>query len=77
MVLAYWDSIAEILLPPVAHPQTLQVPRLGNHTQSNVSDTVTDPDILGYPQRMRPDTPPRHRLPLEAADLPVVHREHY
>lgn len=72
-VLAHLDAVEEVLLPPVAHPHTLQVPMGGNSMRSNIQGSFTAPDTLGYRQHTGPDTAPGHELLPEASDLPIVH----
>lgn len=62
-------SIDEIVLVLVAHPQTLGVPTLGDHAPPKVLGAVTDFDIPGCLQHLRPDIS-LHRRPLLVEGVP-------
>jgi hypothetical protein len=63
LVLVSGDVVDGIRQLIVSHPQTLPVPKLGNHTQSTVLNMVTGFDILHYPPHSKLDIPPRHQPP--------------
>jgi hypothetical protein len=63
MVLASVDIICGTPLLLVSHLRTLQVPKSPNLIPSTVPDTVTDSDILYYPQPQILDTPLLHQPP--------------
>jgi len=72
MVLASVDIVGGTPLLIVSHLRTSQVPKSKNHIQSTVADTITDSDILYYPQPQILDTPLLHQPPMMGEDQSIV-----
>jgi len=72
MVLVYRDIVDDILPLLVVHPQTSQVPMSRNHFPATIWGTITVSGTSSFLQHMKPDTVPRHQLPLGVGAQPAV-----